>query len=563
MSVRFTENYSSLLTTLSEGQNMPSSAQEVVSETTSLVNNFNSLSSGLSGSSWSGRGGRAFTNKVMVGIRNRFNIFHNNTSGSLLPAANTAINDLYPELTTFKEKDELLEIKLKEKDELDLTYSKAVTNYEKAVTSYNNTSTYIKNKNGEQIYNSKKTDAYNNMSSKLTEKNNAFNACEAVNKTIEELNTAIDKCIIVCNNAMTIIQSKIMTPLSGSLSNGNKEVSLSDLLGDEDIFIYKDPNGNYYYFPNATDKQGNKFHLTEPSTFIYINPKDIEDMLKKKLGDDSDVLNKPYGKTGMTLLEYFISQLENQANNPSGNHPPIFDFSIPHSEKNGTAIALILDQILNDSYDKNNAKTPEERMIIAALTSSGVPLLHIPYGHSGDYTKVQSEGFVDILDNNLTNNGKNKNTLDCIGYFRWLLNQGITGNDEYSSINTSPQITGSGGVHQYSTNLFDPNFKISDLQPGSILTMETGKADHIGMVVGTGIREDGTEVILVSHSSGGGKGVNLSAYTQEQFAQEWSKGAKDLGYNAKVSLGIGKSANAQDSGVTSLDDFFDIFDNNP
>ena len=346
-------------------------------------------------------------------------------------------------------------------------------------------------------YNSLDDDNKNksSLSGRLTSLNNEFQTSQ-----IELLK--VHNEILNLDSSLTIL-SDFAPKQSSSLSSS----FTANYTGTEFSSIYYYQDGIVYQKVFPICAQGKTVKLNDTYTVIY-NIANIE---------------KTAGNTKYT--QELINFLNDKVNGNS-KESYLWDYSTKNYKKSTSEeIGKIMNQILQDTYKANNAKTIVDYAALAAMVAN-TSAVHLGYGGNSaqcDY------GFETIL--------KGGGDLDCIGFVRWCYSQGLyevgivkSGEKASKYISQGSSMTPLNLLANHSAEISKMSMtERANIPVGSVLSRPcydgAGNVNnyHVGIVIGHTTDENGKPAIVVAQSSNTTIGANNRVYPLEELASGKNK----------------------------------------
>lgn len=382
----------------------------------------------------------------------------------------------------------------------------------------------------------------NSLESELS---SVITKCENLNNGIEELKIILTEY----NNIQTEYSgmdddNKNKTSLSSKLSTlkNNFETKQASLLKEHEALLNEDESltilsefgkedaslsegftaiydgaqfSSIYYYKDGVVYQkivpicvnGKSVALNDVYTIIY----------------NTDNILKVAGDTEYTqaLFSYLNGKLDN-----SNTDRYLWDYSTTnYKAATSETIAKIMNQILKDTYQANNASTISDYAALAAMVANN-SVVHFGYGGNQgecDY------GYESVL--------KNGGDLDCIGFVRWCYSQGLyntgTVQEGYSAkdyIKQGSSMTPFNLLEHHSLDISEMSMaERASIPIGSVLSRpcydSAGNINnyHVGIVIGHTIDENGEPAIVVAQSSNTTVGANNSVYPLVELASAKNK----------------------------------------
>ena len=343
---------------------------------------------------------------------------------------------------------------------------------------------------------------YNSMDDKDDNKHSAYQEVENLKREFEREQTKLisqhDE-IMNYDSSVTILNDFGKADTSTSLNGFTAEYN-----GTEFASIYYHKDGVVYQKVVPICKDGQMAPLKQTYTIIY-NTQNI----LASAGDTEET---------QALFSFLNAKLTNSTNDAF-----LWDYSAKKYNKSTSEnVGKIMNQILQDTYKANNAKTVSDYAALAAMVANN-SAVHFGYGGNSNQCTY---GYVDVL--------KGGGKLDCIGFVRWCYSQGIYNAGVIGPNESAGKLIGQGGTMSPLNLLAHHSLKIKDMNMteraniaiGSVLSRPcydgAGNINnyHVGVVIGHTTDAQGRPAIVVAQSSNTTIGANNRVYLLEDLATD-------------------------------------------
>lgn len=476
-------------------EDLVSKANSVLSDTSTIIDRYNTLVNYVETSNWSGEAKDLVVTTSLPVLKERFEMFKDNLSNSLIPACETAVNDLLKNLEDMKQKEIELIATLEYRDRL----QKEIEDTSRRLSSATN----FEIKDGKEVYTGKKDALQGAYDTLMREKAKIDNQINILRATLDSLKQNCDTAI-----SNIRILSGAIELFSGTSVDSSFVPDIEGIENWQSTIYEKD--GIYYQIPMRVTDKGVVTSL-DPNYVICIDSNKIKDIIYNHYGDDVAQGDEYYNKV--------MSFLNGKLNDPT--EEVLYDFRKNRwiSKEEKVLVSEIMNQILDDTYICNDAKTIQQ---YAAMSSTVVTTnALVKFGYGSNYT-CETEGLTSVLSDNMGEDGK----FDCNTLVKWAYYQGFKKlnpetNIKFKDFTIDRVMEETTPLNQVNSD----NFDTANIGVGSVLTRGVPKERgslHIALVIGYGKDEFGNDTIVTAQSTNKLNGCVIVEYPKDELYSAWN-----------------------------------------
>lgn len=480
---------------LSGNEELVSKANSVLSDTSTIIDRYNTLVNYVETSNWSGEAKDLVVTTSLPILKERFEMFKGNISNSLLPACETAVNDLLKNLEDMKQKETELIATLEYRDRL----QREIEDTSRRLSSATNYET----RDGKEVYTGRKDALQGAYDTLMREKAKIDNQINILRATLDSLKQNCDTAI-----SNIRILSGAIELFSGTSVDSSFVPDIEGIENWKSTIYEKD--GVYYQIPMRVTDNGIVTSLN-PNYVICIDSNKIKDIIYNHYGDNVVQGDEYYNKV--------MSFLNDKLNDPKDD--VLYDFRKNKwmSKDEKVLVSEIMNQILDDTYVCNDAKTIQQYAAMSSTVVTANAL--VKFGYGSNYT-CETEGLTSVISDNMGEDGK----FDCNTLVKWAYYQGFKKlNPEtemkFKDFTIDRIMEETIPLSQVNSE----NFESSDIGIGSVLTRGVPKQRgslHIALVIGYGKDEFGNDTIVTAQSTSRVSGCVIVEYPKNELYSAWN-----------------------------------------